>query len=65
VSLKVTGRVSRPSVILLAQDDSVEWVRATSELVLGKPQPLKGVEVHDVESANPIHEGFGEPGHPD
>jgi hypothetical protein len=35
---------------LFAQDHSVEWVWATLELVTGKPQPLKGVEVHEVEA---------------
>jgi hypothetical protein len=49
---------------LLARDHSVEWMWAALELVLGKPHPLKGVEVHEVEAAAPIHEGFGEPGRP-
>jgi hypothetical protein len=40
-------------------------VWATLELVTGKPQPLKGVEVHEVEAAAPIHEGLNELGHPD
>jgi hypothetical protein len=49
---------------LLAQDHSVEWMWAALELVLGKSHPLKGVEVHEVEAASPIHKGFGEPGRP-
>jgi hypothetical protein len=32
------------------------------ELVTGKPQPLKGVEVHEVKAAAPIHESLSEPG---
>jgi hypothetical protein len=32
---------------------------------MGKLQPLKGVEVHVVETAVSIHEGLTEPGHPD
>jgi hypothetical protein len=35
------------------------------ELVPGKPQPLKGVKVNEVDVAAPIHEGFGLLGHPD
>jgi hypothetical protein len=31
------------------------------ELVLGKAQHLKGIEVHEVEAAAPVHEGIGEP----
>jgi hypothetical protein len=50
---------------LFARDHSVEWVWAALELVTGKPQPLKGVEVHEVESATPIHEGLSEPDRPD
>jgi hypothetical protein len=38
---------------------------AALELVLGMPQPLEGIEVHEGEATAPIHEGFGEPGHPD
>jgi hypothetical protein len=50
---------------LLAQDHSVEWMWATLELVRSKPQPLEGVMVPEVQATAPIHEGFGEPGHPD
>jgi hypothetical protein len=50
---------------LLTQDHSVEWVWAALELISGKSQSVEGVEVHEVEAAAPIHEGFGEPGHPD
>jgi hypothetical protein len=50
---------------LLAWDHSIEWVWATLELVLGEPQPLKGVEVHEVEVAASIHEGLSKPGLPD
>jgi hypothetical protein len=32
---------------------------------LGKSQSFEGVEVHEFEAATPIHEGFGELGHPD
>jgi hypothetical protein len=38
---------------------------ATLELVMGKPQPHKGVKIHEVEATAPIHEGFDEPSHPD
>jgi hypothetical protein len=38
---------------------------AALKLFTGKPQPLKGVKVHEVEATAPINEGFGEPGHPD
>jgi hypothetical protein len=48
-----------------AQDHSVEWVWATLELVIGKPQCLKGVKVHEFEAAAPIHEGLSKLGHPD
>jgi hypothetical protein len=44
---------------LLARDHSVEWVWAAIELVTSKPQPLKGVKVHEVEAIAPIQEGFG------
>jgi hypothetical protein len=47
---------------LLAQNHSVKWVHATLELVLGEPQSLEGVEVHEVDAAVPIHEGLSEPG---
>jgi hypothetical protein len=50
---------------LLAQDHSIEWVWTDLELIPGKSQSIKGVEVHEVEAAAPIHEGFGEPGRPD
>jgi hypothetical protein len=40
-------------------------VWAALELVTWKPQPLKGVEVHEVEDTAPIHEGLGKPGRPD
>jgi hypothetical protein len=53
------------TVGLLARDHSVEWVWATLELVTGEPQPLKGVEVHEVEAAASFHEGLSEPGRPD
>jgi hypothetical protein len=46
---------------LLAQNHSIKWVRATLELVLGEPQSLEGVEVHEVKAATPIHEGLSEP----
>jgi hypothetical protein len=36
----------------------LEWIPSES-------QPLEGVEVHEVETAAPIHEGFGELGRPD
>jgi hypothetical protein len=50
---------------LLTRDYSVKWVWAALEFVLGKPQSLKGIEVHEVEAAAPVHEGLGEPGCPD
>jgi hypothetical protein len=50
---------------LFAQDHSVEWVWAALELVMDKPHPLKGLEVHEVEATASIHEGLSEPGHPD
>jgi hypothetical protein len=50
---------------LLAQDHSVEWMWAALELVPGKPQSFEGVEVYEVETIAPIHEGFGELGCPD
>jgi hypothetical protein len=50
---------------LFAQDHSIEWVWVALELVMGKPQPLNGVKVHEVEAAAPIHEGLSEPGPPD
>jgi hypothetical protein len=50
---------------LFPQDHSIERVWAALELVTGKPQPLKGVEVYEVEAATPIHEGLSEPRHPD
>jgi hypothetical protein len=49
---------------LLARDRSVEQVWAALELVMGKPQPLKDIEVHEVEVAASIHEGLSELGHP-
>jgi hypothetical protein len=39
-------------------------VWAALELVLGESQSLKGIEAHEVEATAPIHECFGEPGHP-
>jgi hypothetical protein len=48
--------------ILLARNHSVKWVCASLELVLGEHQPLKGVEVHEVEAVAPIHEGLSESG---
>jgi hypothetical protein len=50
---------------LFAEDHSLERVWATLELVTGMPQPLKGVEVHEVEAVAPIHEGLSDPGRPD
>jgi hypothetical protein len=50
---------------LLAWDNSVEWVWAALELVVGRAQPLECVEVHEVDVVAPIHEGLGEPSHPD
>jgi hypothetical protein len=47
---------------LFSRDHSVERVRAAFELVASKPQPLKGIEVHEVEATAPIHEGLGESG---
>jgi hypothetical protein len=38
---------------LLAWDHSVEWMWATLELVTSKPQPFKGVKVHEVEATAP------------
>jgi hypothetical protein len=38
---------------LLTWDHFVKWVWATLELVLGKPQSIKGIEVHEVEAAAP------------
>jgi hypothetical protein len=35
------------------------------ELVMSEPQPLKGIEVHEVEATAHVHEGFGETCHPD
>jgi hypothetical protein len=32
---------------------------------MGKPHPLEGVKGHEVEAIAPIHEGLGEPSHPD
>jgi hypothetical protein len=62
----VTDRVIRPrGGGLLTHYHSVKWVWAALELVLGEPQPLKGIEVHEVGAAAPIHEGLGEPGSPD
>jgi hypothetical protein len=43
---------------LLARDHSIKRVWASLELVLGEPQSLKGVEVHEVEAATPIHVGL-------
>jgi hypothetical protein len=40
-------------------------VWAALELVLGEPQSHKGVEVHEVEAAGPVHEGLSEPCCPD
>jgi hypothetical protein len=50
---------------LLVWDHSIELMWAALELIPGKPQPVKGVEVHEVEPTVDIHESFGEPGHPD
>jgi hypothetical protein len=50
---------------LFAQDHSIEWVWAAFELVIGKPSPLKGVEVHELEVVASVHEGLSEPGRPD
>jgi hypothetical protein len=50
---------------LLAWDHSIEWVQAGFGHVLAQPQPLEGVEVHEVEVAASIHEGLSEPGHSD
>jgi hypothetical protein len=36
-----------------ARDHSVEQVWAALELVTGEPQPLKGVEVYEVEATTP------------
>jgi hypothetical protein len=49
---------------LLTRDHSVKWVWDALELVLSEPQPLKGIEVHEVEDAAPVHEGLGETGCP-
>jgi hypothetical protein len=38
---------------------------AILELIPGEPQPFEGVEVHEVETTAPIHEGLGESGCPD
>jgi hypothetical protein len=51
--------------ILFARGHSLERVRASLELVTGKLRPLKGVEVHEIGTTAPIHEGLSEPGHPD
>jgi hypothetical protein len=37
---------------------------ATLELIPSKAQPIKDVEVHEVEVTGPIHQSFSEPGHP-
>jgi hypothetical protein len=50
---------------LLGWNHSIKWVWAALELILGEPQPLKGVEVHEVEATAPIHEGLSELGCPD
>jgi hypothetical protein len=50
---------------LFAWDHSVERVWATLELLTSKPLPLRGVKVHEVEAAAPVHEGLSELGHPD
>jgi hypothetical protein len=50
---------------LLTQDHSIKWVWAAMELVLGEPQPLKGIKVPKVDVAALAHEGLGEPGCPD
>jgi hypothetical protein len=50
---------------LLTQDHSIKRVWAALELVLGEPQPLKAIEVHEVEVAALVHEGLGESGCPD
>jgi hypothetical protein len=50
--------------ILLAQDHSVKLVWAALKLILGEPQSLKGVEVHEVEVVAPVHEGLSELGCP-
>jgi hypothetical protein len=49
---------------LLAQDHSVKLVWAVLKLILGEPQSLKGVEVHEVEVVAPVHEGLSELGCP-
>jgi hypothetical protein len=36
-------------------------VWAALELVLGEPQPFKGLEVHEVEAVATIHECFSDP----
>jgi hypothetical protein len=43
---------------LLVRNHSVKWVWDALELVMGEPQPLEGVKVHEVEVATPIHEGL-------
>jgi hypothetical protein len=50
---------------LISQDHSIERVWAALELVMGKTQPLKGVEVDEVETAASIHDGLSQPGRPD
>jgi hypothetical protein len=50
---------------LFALDHSIERVWPAMELGTGKPQHLKGVKVHGVETVAPIHEGLSEPGRPD
>jgi hypothetical protein len=50
---------------VLAQNHSIEQVWAALELVWGKPQSFKCVEVHEIEAIAPISEGLGEPGCPD
>jgi hypothetical protein len=39
-------------------------MHAALELIPGESQSVKGVGVHEVEAIAPIHEDFGEPGHP-
>jgi hypothetical protein len=46
---------------LFAQDDSIERVWATLELVMHKPQPQNGVKAHEVEAAASIHVDLSEP----
>jgi hypothetical protein len=60
-------QLGHPSKVdrVLARDHSTEWVWAALELVRGKPQSLKRVEVHEIEATAPVLKGLGEPGCPD